>query len=165
MSLHLCHTNLSLIFPYKIALLIGASSAKTIVYIWRPFSNEWFEGVSAVGNAIGLMMSFQVETTVLERSDVPAHFPQFRTAATLAHLAHCGKGPLYTLVGGRAWYEITDIREWLEHNKRYGPTIPKGTTTSPDDHNRQRSNNKRGRPTKSEQYQRRLANSQSANSP
>jgi hypothetical protein len=111
------------------------------------------------------MMSFQVETTVLARSAVPAHFPQFRTAAALAHLAHCGKGPPYTLVGGRAWYEITDIREWLEHNKRCGPAIPWSATTSPGDHDRQRSNKKRGRPTKSEQYQRRLANSQSANSP
>src|SRR5579859_684497 len=100
-------------------------------------------------------MSPQIE--VLERSAVPTHFPQFRTVAALAHLAHRGQGPAYTLVGGRAWYQISDIREWLERNKRCGAAIAGGATESSGNRGSRKARAKRGRPTKAEQF-RRLAN-------
>src|SRR5579859_3452667 len=101
-------------------------------------------------------MSLQIE--VLERSAIPTHFPQFRTVAALAHLAHRGQGPAYTLVGGRAWYQISDIREWLERNKRCGPAIAGSATASSDNRDSRKAGIKRGRPTKAEQFRRRLTN-------
>ena len=106
---------------------------------------------------IGTGMSLQIETSVLERSAVPAHFPQFRTAAALAHLAHCGKGPPYTLVGGRAWYEIEDIKGWLNANKQQGPAQTADAGSTANRSNSQKPGSKRGRPSKAELYCRRNA--------
>jgi hypothetical protein len=90
--------------------------------------------------------------TLLERAQVPAHFPLFRNAASLAHLAHNGSGPPYILVGGKAWYEVADITEWIEQNKRRGrePEDPEIRTSLPPKSKR------RGRPTKMQQYFRSL---------
>ncbi|MGE3335405.1 MAG: hypothetical protein AB7I36_17300 [Rhodospirillaceae bacterium] len=91
--------------------------------------------------------------TLLERAQVPAHFPLFRNTASLAHLAHIGKGPPYVLVGGKAWYEIADITAWIDSNKVQGapraaqPPLPKAVSIGL---------KKRGRPTKMEQYFRKL---------
>lgn len=98
-------------------------------------------------------MPSDIENCVIERSAVPLHFPQFKNAASLAHLAHCGKGPPYALVGGKAWYEVADIKNWLDANKRVGPvktdmSIPRPPTTS---------TAIRGRPTKAEQFRRKQA--------
>ena len=90
--------------------------------------------------------------TVLERSSVPQFFPFFRSAASLAHLAHCRKGPRYVLIGGKAWYEIADILSWIESNKKNGP--PGSSTPSPPSPLRPAAAKKRGRPTKMEQYER-----------
>lgn len=93
------------------------------------------------------------EPTILERSTVPEFFPFFRNSAALAHLAHCRKGPRYVLVGGKAWYEVSDIRDWIERNKKSGPQgipIVKGTPPP------QAPARKRGRPSKMEQYHRRV---------
>lgn len=93
----------------------------------------------------------------LSRSMVPAHFPQFRNAAALAHLAHCGRGPRYVIVGGRAWYDPADIRQWLESRKTTGPLR---RSSPPQPQVLQASpipvtTRKRGRPTKLEQMSRR----------
>ena len=95
-----------------------------------------------------------VEPTILERSSVPDFFPVFRNAAALAHLAHCRKGPRYVLVGGKAWYEVSDIRAWIEHNKKAGPreSTPIKTPSAPPPPGIK----KRGRPSKMEQYRRRV---------
>jgi hypothetical protein len=92
--------------------------------------------------------------TLLERAQVPAHFPLFRNAAALAHLAHIGRGPPYVVVGGKAWYELTDINAWIESNKRRGPLENQASSvvgTQPAPMYR-----KRGRPTKMEQFHRQL---------
>jgi hypothetical protein len=93
---------------------------------------------------------------LFRRSTVPAHFPQFRNAAALAHLAHLGRGPRYVVVGGIAWYDRADIDEWLESKKKTGPIksqqrqiLRNETKTTVDDVS------KRGRPTKLEQMRRR----------
>jgi|SRR6185437_10408528 len=92
----------------------------------------------------------------LERSAVPFHFPQFRNAGALAHLAHIARGPRYVLVGGKAWYDAADIRAWLEGNKRCGPTVePRSPKSRPDRAAASAGLNKRGRPTKFEQMKRR----------
>src|ERR1700757_5265961 len=57
----------------------------------------------------------------LSREDVPLYFPQFQRKCTLAYLAHKGIGPLYNLVGRRAFYATVDIWQWLEKTKRPGP--------------------------------------------
>jgi hypothetical protein len=93
----------------------------------------------------------------LERAAVHRYFPQFRNAATLAHLARTGRGPLYVIVGGRAWYDPADIRAWLEENKQSGPgrtSVTRGTVNRGDISKAK----KRGRPTKLEQMRRRSAN-------
>lgn len=92
----------------------------------------------------------------LNRATVPAYFPQFRSTATLAYLAHRGRGPRYLLVGGQAWYEISDIRMWLEQNKRIGPglTVKEGQNRGPVPLSKT-TGKKRGRPTKAEQKSRR----------
>ena len=41
----------------------------------------------------------------LERSEVPRYFRQFRDATALKKLAHARKGPLYQLIGRKAWYQ------------------------------------------------------------
>jgi hypothetical protein len=41
----------------------------------------------------------------LERAEVPLYFRQFRDGSVLKKLAHAGKGPLYQLIGKRAWYD------------------------------------------------------------
>lgn len=41
------------------------------------------------------------EPTIVERSSVPRLFPYFRNSASLAHLAHCRRGPRYVLIGER----------------------------------------------------------------
>jgi hypothetical protein len=91
-------------------------------------------------------------SNLLQRSMVPAHFPQFRSAAALAHLAHLGRGPRYVLVGGVAWYDPADINQWLESNKKAGPTKSREQMIltkhiKPEPHGIRR----RGRPTKLEQ--------------
>jgi hypothetical protein len=90
--------------------------------------------------------------SLLQRSTVPSYFPQFRNAAALAHLAHLGRGPRYVLVGGIAWYDPKDIDQWLESNKKTGPTKSRGQPTLAKNiklklHRPRR----RGRPTKLEQ--------------
>jgi hypothetical protein len=94
----------------------------------------------------------------LKRAAVPGYFPQFKNAATLAHLAHKRCGPRYVLVGGQAWYDISDIRMWLDQQKRSGPTTPAKREQNPIN-NRQTGSTakKRGRPTKAEQMRRRSA--------
>jgi hypothetical protein len=57
----------------------------------------------------------------LERAEVPRYFRQFQNAAVLKKLAHAGKGPLYQLIGKKAWYETADIIAWLDSRKRSGP--------------------------------------------
>ena len=92
----------------------------------------------------------------MKRAAVPARFPQFRSAASLAHLAHTGRGPRYVLVGGHAWYEVSDIRTWLDQNKRVGPNLaPKDRQSGVTDPQPGKSRKKRGRPTKAEQKRRR----------
>lgn len=93
--------------------------------------------------------------TLLERAQVPSHFPLFRNAASLAHLAHSRKGPPYIIVGGKAWYEVADIMSWINQNKvrtsegnEVGVKRPR--TISPP------TAKKRGRPSKMEQYHRQL---------
>jgi hypothetical protein len=92
--------------------------------------------------------------TLLERAQVSAHFPLFRNAAALAHLAHIGTGPPYIIVGGKAWYELGDIKAWLEANKKRGPTPEndKPASSIPPIAVPKR----RGRPTKFEQFHRQL---------
>jgi hypothetical protein len=92
--------------------------------------------------------------TLLERAKVPQHFPLFRNTAALAHLAHNGKGPPYVLVGGKAWYEVSDITAWIDRNKVRRANSseliappPKPTRVGL---------KKRGRPTKMEQYYRQV---------
>jgi hypothetical protein len=93
----------------------------------------------------------------LERSAVPLQFPQFRNSGALAHLAHVRRGPRYVIVGGKAWYDPADIREWLEARKQCGPPqdgqTPGRTSAQAVESTRSR---KRGRPTKLEQMTRRL---------
>jgi hypothetical protein len=94
------------------------------------------------------------EPTILERSSVPQFFPVFRNTAALAHLAHCRKGPRYVLIGGKAWYEVSDIRVWLESSKQHGPPgspLLRGRGPAPPFPTK-----KRGRPSKMEQYERRV---------
>ena len=94
----------------------------------------------------------------IERSRVPFYFPQFRTAAALAHLAHRGRGPSYILIGGQAWYDPADIRAWLENNKQVGPVRPAVLAPKADQSKPSISEApKRGRPTKLEQLKRRQA--------
>jgi hypothetical protein len=92
----------------------------------------------------------------LKRSAVPRYFPQFKNTATLAHLAHKRRGPRYALVGGQAWYEISDIRIWLDRQKRPGPVSFTRTEKNPANRGQTGSTaKKRGRPTKAEQMRRR----------
>ena len=93
---------------------------------------------------------------LLQRSMVPAEFPQFRSAAALAHLAHHGRGPRYVLVGGIAWYDPADIYQWLESNKKIGPVKssqrrPLAEVAKREAHEKRT----RGRPTKLQQMLRR----------
>jgi hypothetical protein len=97
----------------------------------------------------------------LERSEVPHYFRQFGDASVLKKLAHSGKGPLYQLIGRKAWYDTADIVSWLEARKQQGPkrtesaaqsvksTSTVGLRVSPP--------KRRGRPTKTEQWERRQA--------
>jgi hypothetical protein len=99
----------------------------------------------------------------LERSVVPLHFPQFRNAGALAHLAHIARGPRYVLVGGKAWYDAADIRAWLEGNKRCGPAVEARPPKShPGRTAASAGPKKRGRPTKFEQMKRRTGSAASA---
>lgn len=92
--------------------------------------------------------------TLIERAQVPARFPMFRNAASLAHLAHSGKGPPYILVGGKAWYEVADIMSWIDNNKIRGQGLPEPRPRPPI--HESPALKKRGRPTKMEQYHRQL---------
>jgi hypothetical protein len=94
----------------------------------------------------------------LERSEVPLYFRQFRDSSVLRKLAHAGKGPLYQLIGRKAWYDTADIVSWLESRKRQGP--PR-TNAATDSGRRFATDNLyavvrkgRGRPTKTEQRKR-----------
>ena len=93
----------------------------------------------------------------IKRAAVPNYFPQFRSAGSLAHLAHIGRGPRYVLVGGRAWYDVSDIEMWLNQIKRIGPDLAakdaQNRHANPPPTEAQRK--KRGRPTKAEQMRRR----------
>ena len=92
----------------------------------------------------------------INRAAVPAHFPQFRSAASLAHLAHTGRGPRYVLVGGQAWYDVSEIQMWLDQNKRSGPDLAaKDGKPREADLRHEAPPTKRGRPTKAEQMRRR----------
>lgn len=94
----------------------------------------------------------------LRRADVRLQFPRFRNAAALAHLAHRGRGPKYILVGGSAWYDPADIREWLDSKKTVGPAQRGRTSIAPKTkHTAATPPPKRGRPTKLEQMRRRQA--------
>jgi hypothetical protein len=91
------------------------------------------------------------EPTIVERSSVPRLFPYFRNSASLAYLAHCRRGPRYVLIGGKAWYDVADIRGWIEQNKQSGPNGHRPANSplpAPQ--------KKRGRPSKLEQYRRRV---------
>jgi hypothetical protein len=91
-------------------------------------------------------------STLIQRSEVPGRFPQFRSGAALAYLAHLGRGPRYVLVGGIAWYDPIDIIHWLEINKRTGPVKGgKQPTHSESVNSKTRRSRRRGRPTKLEQ--------------
>ncbi len=92
--------------------------------------------------------------TLIPRAQVPARFPMFRNSASLAHLAHNGKGPPYILVGGKAWYEVADIMSWIDSNKIRGQSLSPIDTRPPI--HAAPSIKKRGRPTKMEQYHRQL---------
>lgn len=93
----------------------------------------------------------------LERSEVPRYFRQFQNAAVLKKLAHSGKGPLYQVIGRKAWYETADIIAWLEARKQSGPE-PSKTHLSKPEITRQPipkiPPRRRGRPTKVEQFRR-----------
>jgi hypothetical protein len=96
----------------------------------------------------------------LERSEVPLYFRQFRDASVLKKLAHSRKGPLYQLIGRKAWYETADIIAWLEARKGAGPARPRvGSAPNPSAPLQARPPQKKklGRPTKTEQYLRTLA--------
>ncbi len=91
----------------------------------------------------------------LERSEIPLYFRQFRNAAVLKKLAHTGKGPLYQLVGKKAWYETADIIAWLANRKRSGPqrtAESKKATLALSLQKPQTTQKKRGRPTKAAQW-------------
>src|ERR1700733_16096354 len=66
----------------------------------------------------------------LERSEVPLYFRQFRDASVLKKLGHARKGPLYQLIGRKAWYETADIVAWLEARKGTGPARPSDVSAS-----------------------------------
>jgi hypothetical protein len=95
-----------------------------------------------------------VSDRFLKRSAVPQYFPQFRNPAALAHLAHCGRGPRYVLVGGTAWYDPKDIRKWLETKKIVGPSYRHQTSIVKMRDGSASIPPKRGRPTKLEQLRR-----------
>jgi hypothetical protein len=92
------------------------------------------------------------EPTILERSSVHQFFPFFRNGAALAHLAHCRRGPRYVLIGGKAWYEVSDIRAWLEEDKKSGP--PDIVSLNELSSRPSIALKKRGRPSKMEAYMR-----------
>ena len=96
----------------------------------------------------------------LERSEVPRYFRQFRDASVLKKLAHARKGPLYQLIGRKAWYETADIVAWLEARKGAGPARPRDVSAPGASTPVQAAlpvKKKLGRPTKTEQYLRTLA--------
>jgi hypothetical protein len=94
----------------------------------------------------------------LERSEVPRYFRQFRDASVLKKLAHARKGPLYQLIGRKAWYETTDIIAWLEARKGAGPARPHtGMAAAASPKTPAAPKKQIGRPTKMEQYLRTLA--------
>ncbi len=91
----------------------------------------------------------------LERSEIPLYFRQFKNTAVLKKLAHTGKGPLYQLVGKKAWYETADIVAWLASRKRSGPqraTDPEKATPALSLQKPPTTQRKRGRPTKAAQW-------------
>ena len=95
----------------------------------------------------------------LERSEVPRYFRQFRDASVLKKLAHSRRGPLYQLIGRKAWYETADIIAWLDARKGTGPARPReGSAPNPPAPLQATSpvKKKLGRPTKTEQYLRTL---------
>jgi hypothetical protein len=96
----------------------------------------------------------------LERSEVPRYFRQFRDASVLKKLAHARKGPLYQLIGRKAWYETADIVAWREARNGAGParTRDGDPPNMPAPHQASPPLRKKlGRPTKTEQYLRSLA--------
>src|ERR1700733_6397314 len=93
----------------------------------------------------------------LERSEVPLYFRQFRDASVLKKLAHSRKGPLYQLIGRKAWYETADIQAWLDARKGAGPAQPRERsvkTASSPTQTVTLPKKKLGRPTKTEQHRR-----------
>jgi hypothetical protein len=100
----------------------------------------------------------QAIPATLERSEVPRYFRQFRDASVLKKLAHARKGPLYQLIGRKAWYETADIVAWLEARKGAGPARPDTSVAAAASPNATAAAKKQiGRPTKMEQYLRTLA--------
>jgi hypothetical protein len=97
----------------------------------------------------------------LERSEVPRFFRQFRDASVLKQLAHNRRGPLYQLIGRKAWYDTADIIAWLESRKQAGPDTPseriaeyqEPVSSEPP----KKAARRRGRPTKRAQRLRDLA--------
>src|SRR5579859_935485 len=69
--------------------------------------------------------------SAIERAEIPLYFRQFQNAAVLKKLAHSGKGPLYQLIGKKAWYETADIIAWLASRKGSGPQRPPRDEASP----------------------------------
>jgi hypothetical protein len=92
----------------------------------------------------------------LERSEVPLYFRQFRDSSVLKKLAHARKGPLYQLIGKKAWYDTADIVSWLESRKQHGP--PRSSPVPETDRRNATGNlsagrrTRRGRPTKMAQW-------------
>lgn len=75
----------------------------------------------------------------------------------LKKLAHTGKGPLYQLIGRKAWYDTEDILAWLASRKQSGPgrrhpAEPAARSPSPNADVLVRT--RRGRPTKTAQWRR-----------
>ena len=95
----------------------------------------------------------------LERSEVPQYFRQFRDASVLKKLAHRGTGPLYQLIGRKAWYETADIIAWLDGRKKPGPRRPRldpSKSINPTALSVQPVRKRRGRPSKAAQRRRAL---------
>jgi hypothetical protein len=105
----------------------------------------------------------------LERSEVPQYFRQFQNASVLKKLAHRGTGPLYQLIGRKAWYETADIVAWLESRKKPGPRKAGASAqfgnSSASHAVAPEARERRGRPTKAEQRKRALAERNGASRP
>jgi hypothetical protein len=87
----------------------------------------------------------------LERRDVQNHYPQF-TPQGLNNSAHTGNGPLFVVVGGKAWYRSADIEAYLDARKTTGSG--KGALRV---RNKPAEKRRSGRPSKMDQWRRQHA--------